>query len=390
MLTDLRIKFLIERYLDKTITNEEYEELSKAIVETDDEKINALFEIYTINENDWATKSKAFDEIGVLKNIQDRVSENKKYSARFHWKFYAAACVLILFFILFVPWKSADISSLNNKTATSLIDKNEIYILENKGGYLTFSNGNTLAVNNQKKEFIDNGNIRYQFLDGAGVQLKQQGEPVDITKNKFWTGKGDKAHIVLIDGTTVWLSSSSSIVFHTDFGANSRVVEVQGEAFFDVMHDPEKPFIVKSNHLDVEVLGTRFNVKAYEDFSSSQTTLIEGSVKVRNGTSERKLVPGQKAVSYADGKLEIDKANIEDVLSWQTDIYRFSNLTINEILKEIARWYDVDEIKNKSIKQDRFSGAISKTNNLSEILNQLEIMSGNIFLIEERRVVVMD
>lgn len=391
-----RIYYLFQQYLAKSISQEEYEELSVWIVESEFDSIDDLLEVFLANKAAWIQKDIRFDEAAVLAEIESRIKDSGKKI--FHiqsWHYAVVASVVILFCVLFKPKQLKDVINLDS-TLRELVGgtnySGDIDILENRGGYLSFADGVVVALHEQQGSVFDRGDIRYQFLDDGGVRLELIREKRDFksSQNKLWTNKGDKAYVVLEDGTSVWLSSSSSLVFPSEFVDDRRVVEIDGEAFFEVSHDPARPFIVKSKHNEVEVLGTAFNLQAYPECDFSKTTLFSGSVRVKTGENELKIVPGEQVIGNADGRLTVAKVNLRDVLSWRSDVYQFSDLTIVDILTELSRWYAVDGIDNRSLNKETYTGALSKTKKLSDILKQLEIISTNNFSIEEGRVIIMD
>ncbi|MDR2285291.1 MAG: FecR family protein, partial [Sphingobacterium sp.] len=375
---------------------EEYKELSDWIVQADFNEVEALFEASIPKQDNWYDDSATFSEANVLKEIQHKITQSERRGFPYkRWTYYgAAASILIFTLMLFKPWQKSGFVSpdqIGNKVV-SIADKgDDIAILADAGGHLSFTDGKVVTINKQQKEFIDHEGVRYQFLADGGVRLESLGTAsLHQTKHTFFTNRGDKANIILADGTSVWLSSASSLVYPTTFADDKRIVEVHGEAFFDVSHNPKKPFVVKSNNTEIEVLGTQFNMRAYPEVDFSETTLVSGSVRVKSKNSQRKIVPGQQAIVNQKGEVAVATANLQDVLSWQSDVYRFSNLTIEEILTELGRWYAIEGIDNRSVLQERYTGVLSKGKQLSGILKQLETISSHRFIIKERRIVIMN
>lgn len=396
MRADERIKYLVQNYLNKTISKEEYKELSEWIVQSDFKEVESVFETYIHRQKDWGNESEEFAENQVLKQIQSKINQsNKRAFPYISWTYYAAVAGILVFgFILLKPWKNKGFISpekISDKTVPIRQVCEDIDLLANTGGHLSFADGEVINISQQATAFMDYDSIRYRFLANGGVRL----EPLDSvhpdhSKHTFFTNKGDKANIVLEDGTSVWLSSSSSLVFPATFATDKRVVEVKGEAFFDVSHNPDKPFIVKTNKTEIEVLGTRFNMCAYPESDFSTTTLFSGSVQVKSKSNQQKIVPGQQIIVKSDGELAIADVNLHEVISWQSDVYRFSNLTIEEILFELGRWYGIEGIDNQSALHDRYTGVLSKSKKLSEILRELETISAHRLIIQERRILIMD
>ncbi len=211
--------------------------------------------------------------------------------------------------------------------------------------------------------------------------------------NTISTSNGEQFQVTLPDGTRVWLNAASSIRFPISFSkALKRKVELNGEAFFEVSKDKKHPFIVKTIAQEVEVLGTHFNISAYEDERATKTTLVEGSVNVtttQGYKNSKVLKPGQQAV-IADETLRINHSvDLEDVLAWKNGYFKF-NESLENIMTKISRWYNVKVIYEVDPDADMaFEGKISRTKKLSALLKNIEMAGGVHFKIEGRRVTVI-
>jgi ferric-dicitrate binding protein FerR (iron transport regulator) len=210
---------------------------------------------------------------------------------------------------------------------------------------------------------------------------------------------------VLPDGSKVWLNAASSIRYPAVFTGNERRVEIQGEAYFEVAHDKTKPFTVHfssgnapGRQGDVQVLGTHFNVNGYDDDEAVKTTLLEGSVKVVNGQSSMVnnqkqttviLKPGEQAVLTGNSRFTIDHSpDVDQVMSWKNGQFYFSNSDIENIMRQMARWYDV-EVEYKTHPKDRYTISLSRNVPVSKLLQFLELSGGVHFKIEGKKVIVM-
>lgn len=242
-------------------------------------------------------------------------------------------------------------------------------------------------------------------LDGIVVSKKANGVlAIEMAKvaeaapnqlNTIRTPQGGQYQIELPDNTHVWLNASSTIKFPGTFTGGTREVELEGEAYFEVAHLADAsqkriPFIVKSPHQRVEVLGTHFNINSYPEEQVAETTLIEGSVRVyaANSSAGSTLSPGQQSL-LASGRLTVGQADIESVMAWKNGDFIFNNEPLMSIMRKIARWYDVEVVYRQPPEGYRFSGAISRANNLSAVLNIMELTGKVTFKIEGRRVIVM-
>lgn len=185
---------------------------------------------------------------------------------------------------------------------------------------------------------------------------------------------GQQQQILLADGSKVWLNAASSLKYTEDGVNHERVAELSGEAFFDIAKKAEMPFRVKIRGAEIAVLGTRFNVKAYEDEASSKTTLVDGGIKVIRGTEEKVLQPGDQAeIAYTAGvtmKLS-HNVDLETVLAWKDGDLEFNNDDLATVMKEIGRCYNMDVKLEEGVAERRFSGNLSRKSNISQIVDQL-------------------
>lgn len=172
------------------------------------------------------------------------------------------------------------------------------------------------------------------------------------------------------------------------FTGNQRNVELTGEAYFEVAKNKEKPFHVNVKGMQVEVLGTHFNVNAYGDEGNIKTSLLEGSVKIKSGQASGLLKPGEQAILGGNvNKIEIKKADMSEVMAWKNGLFQFDDAGITTIMQEISRWYNVEIVYQGEIPVRRFEGKISREAQLSDVLKILELSDVK-FKVEGRTIVV--
>jgi ferric-dicitrate binding protein FerR (iron transport regulator) len=214
------------------------------------------------------------------------------------------------------------------------------------------------------------------------------------------TPKGRQFQVTLPDGTKVWLNAGSSIRYPTVFNGGERKVEVMGEAYFEVAHNAKMPFKVNvNNKAELEVLGTHFNVNAYDNEATINTTLLEGSVKV--GSRSRSpsgaigklqsavLKPGNQAVLTHDSRLTIhDNVDVNQVMAWKNGLFNFEGATFREIMNELERWYDIEIVYEKTVPDIEFEGKMTRDVPLHDLLKMLE-RSDIHFRIEGRKLIVL-
>ncbi|MBL1409016.1 FecR family protein [Sphingobacterium faecale] len=204
------------------------------------------------------------------------------------------------------------------------------------------------------------------------------------------TPRGGQYQLTLADGTSVWLNAASSLKYPTSFGNAERVVELDGEAYFEVTHQPDKPFVVVSQGQRVKVLGTTFNISTYKENRSTITTLIHGRVEVENTKSEQKqiLKPGQQTLISSEAMKIITIDDVADYAAWKDGYYIRTGVKLEEVLPELERWYDV-QFELKELPPLRAYVALSRNAKLSEVLDALTLNYGVKFKVDGRRVVIM-
>lgn len=255
--------------------------------------------------------------------------------------------------IVKVPELPADVKPPQTNRAT-------ITMAGGKTLYLDSTVNGTLAVQ---------GNIQVIRLNDG--QIAYRGSSKELIYNTLTNPRGSKViNMTLSDGSQVWLNAGSSVTYPVAFVGNERKVSVTGEAYFEVAHDIIKPFIVSKGDLQVQVLGTRFNVNAYDDESDTRITLLQGSVKVNSGKKESMLQPGQQAQVAAGIKI-ISNINVEQVMAWKNGLFVFDRADIRDVMRQLARWYDLDVHYTGEVPKGTFKGEISKDLSLSQVLNGL-------------------
>ncbi|OFY38446.1 MAG: hypothetical protein A2X18_02930 [Bacteroidetes bacterium GWF2_40_14] len=281
---------------------------------------------------------------------------------------------------------------------TSSLAKNEVIDLKpdlppggNKA-LLTLSDGSTILLDsaqngvvasqaNTKVLKLDNGRIAYNSIGG---------DDTETVYNMISTPRGGQYELNLPDGSRVMLNASSSIRFPVAFKGAERKVEITGEAYFEVTKDRKMPFIVTVRGMNVEVLGTHFNISAYEEDKSIKTTLLEGSVKVTQGINLALLSPGEQAQLNEDGDITVTKGvNTDEIVAWTNGWFEFNSFNIEEIMLRIGRWYDVDIEYNGQISKETFSGIVSRSSNISQVLMIME-QAGIKFKIEGKKITVIN
>lgn len=256
---------------------------------------------------------------------------------------------------------------------------------------LTLSNGRTVVLDSVHLGQLaqQQGASVIKKDSGALTYVAQSAHAEAVSYNTLTTPRGGQYHLQLTDGTEVWLNAASSIRYPTAFTGSAREVEVSGEAYFEVVKDKSKPFHVKVKGIDVEVLGTSFDVNAYADESAFRATLINGSVRIINATSAHTLNPGQQAVITGQAPVTVDnQVDLEAVMAWKNGRFKFDDTPLPDALRQLARWYDVEIEYKGDVSNKTVGGKMQRDLNLSEVLQGLHDIGVN-FKIEGKKLIVM-
>lgn len=281
--------------------------------------------------------------------------------------------------VLAKPVPANDVAPGGTKAMLTL-DDGSVIILDSANNGLLGEQGATEV----KK--LDNGLIAYQTNQDIAANDK-------VYFNTISTPRGGEYQITLADGTKVWLNAASSIRFPTAFRGADRQVQITGEVYFEVAHNAAKPFKVTAGRSAIEVLGTHFNVNAYEDEVQVRTSLIEGSVKVfavdeTDQQLMKILQPGQQARMNKKGRINVvNNIDTEEVMAWKNGLFVFKSTDLSSIMRQLSRWYDVD-IHYKTNVGMQFTGQITRNNNVSKVLEMLELTGEVKFKVEGKQVIV--
>jgi transmembrane sensor len=260
---------------------------------------------------------------------------------------------------------------------------------------LTLANGKRIVLNTSVNgEIAEQSGIRIRkTADGQLIYtLSDSGTAANTgagaTFNTIETPKGGQYQINLPDGTRVWLNAASSLKYPVRFDEKERKVSLQGEGYFEVAKDKHKPFKVNSGSQELEVLGTHFNINSYADEPSSKTTLLEGAVRLfPHGGQGLILSPGQQAV-LASGRMKVAMVDPEEVLAWKNGNFVFNDEGLETIMRKISRWYDVEVSYQRKPADLTFTGVVSRSKNISAVLNALDKTGKVHFKVDGKKVTV--
>lgn len=314
------------------------------------------------------TTEKFIKELREKINTSSKTTESSVFGL-FNWKKIAvAASVLVTIGIgTLVLFQKSDQSSI--EVASKGSDDKEP---GKTGAILTLSNGSKIVLDSVGNGLLTNQNNTAVSKKNGGVVYTASSD-AETVYNTMTTPRARQYNLELSDGTKVWLNASSSITFPTSFAANERKVILTGEAYFEVAKDKKRPFRVSVNDMQVNVLGTHFNVNAYGDEDAVNTTLLEGSVLLTEKGKKLLLKPGQQAQTEKSGAIVLkDNVNLEEVMGWKNGVFYFENASLQAVLRQVSRWYDVDVVFEKGVPTRTFEGEIQRNLQLSQVLKILE------------------
>lgn len=263
-----------------------------------------------------------------------------------------------------------------------------------KTAVLTLANGEKVSLEAEGHKLISVGGGR-QIQVSDGKVVYQQGEKtlsLDAEmENTVATPLGGEYQLILPDGTKVWLNAASSIRYPVDFGHGARKVTISGEVYLEVAQQKNQPFYVRTGNTQIEVLGTKFNVSAYQEDQEVRTTLVEGRVNVLAYGREQLLKPGQQAtVNQKNGPIRVAEVDVEDALAWRNGYFSFSNEPLEQVMKKISRWYNVEVEYAMDPANKRLEGTVSRMEDIHDLLKALELTKTAHFKIKEGRIIVMN
>jgi len=255
---------------------------------------------------------------------------------------------------------------------------------------LILADGSTIVLDEtQNGTIAQQGNSKIIKLDGKLSYDPTNKNSREIVYNTISTPKGGQYQLELPDGSQVWLNATSSIHFPTSFTGTERRIEITGEAYFEIAKNPNMPFIVTVSNSEVQVLGTHFNINAYNDEDNVKTTLLEGSVRFVNDGSVNILKPGQQAQLTKEGTTKVvSDVNVDNVVAWKNGLFDFENASIETVMRQLSRWYDV-EIEYKGKTDDLFIAEMRRNIKLSDALKALELTGKVKFDIQDKKIIVM-
>lgn len=346
---------------------------------------------------DWAEEPEDIDGQEILgesitQSVLERIRATKEPSKRniLHYlRSWQAAAAIILILIGSLTFTFSRETASQKKEQPVSQSKNKEISPGQQGAILVLANGTRINL-----DTASNGSIALQAgktLQKVNGSLKYTGSRLDEATtmyNTMSTPRGRQYSIVLEDGSRIWLNAGSSIRFPVMFPKDKRRVSITGEVYFEIAHEENRPFIAEVNDVEVTVLGTHFNINAYADEHAIKTTLLEGSVKIRRNNVSRTLQPEEQALTTGSNDLTLIKnVDVAAVIAWKEGFFNFNKSDIRTVMRQLARWYDVNVTYNGEPGNQLYWGSIPQNLPLSGVFKVLEESGAN-FRIEGKNVIV--
>lgn len=412
-----RFRYLFQKYTDRNCSVNERNEFLEMVKHEDythvlrdliRDKVEAAITYHEMDEN---RADEMFDKIVQVANEEEekfiQVANEEEipsvhFTRNYRSKWWAAAAVLIVLGgSAYLFSKNTD-NGTNIKTTTKSAPVVNDLAPGHAGAILTLGNGKTIILDSAHNGLLasqgntnilkENGHVSYHDQDNASSE---------IMYNTMTTPKGRQYQLILADGSKVWLNAASSITYPTAFTGKERRVSITGEVYFEIKHlsfnaatgEEAIPFFVDYNSStnekgEIKVIGTHFNVMCYDNETVMKTTLLEGSVKVTEKNKTVTIKPGEQAVmNKGKNFLSVVKADVDEAVAWKNGFFSFNSATIETVMRQVERWYDVDVIYNGTKPEGHYRGEVPMDVNASEMLKVLEV-SGIHFKIDGKKIIV--
>ncbi len=370
-------RIILENWLSNAENRELLEKLSN-----EKELNDRVARLHDIDSE--AARKKAYEQLfpGVIP-----MGERKKAG----WQRMMVAASLLMVVTLGILFATGIFTNKQQSASTEIFKPATQHDVDPANGdvVLVLANGNRVMLDSAGQgSLLQQGDASVVKGDG-GISYEVKKPGGELVYNTLQTNKGKQYTLTLADGSRVWLNAETSVYYPTTFNGKERRVTIQGEAYFEITKDTGMPFIVETGNMEVEVLGTHFNIMAYNNEPGKKTTLIEGSVQIRDGNKSVKLEPGAQAIVAENKEIAIiENADTEEALAWKNGTFQFQRASMDAILRQVQRWYDVQVVYDGSIKNG-FNGGIPRDVPLSKLLYMLELTGWVKFKLENNILTVI-
>lgn len=381
------IRNLIIAYLKDEISEDELNRLQNWIKAGENHRL--LFEALLDEEKRQRDirEYASFHTTGKWNELKKEINSapSKKRHLRTFRTIAAAVAVTLAIAAALIYSQQARQSTVPPTAVTQLVPGSPHAILISENGQ-QFRLGNTQDSCHQ----IVLGTDTLKITEGKNLKYGQAGTPSNAEWYTLKIPRGGEFRLILEDGTEIWLNSETELKYPNHFPENERRIILSGEAYFNVAPNPLKPFIISTPKMDTKVLGTSFNISAYPDEPKEHTTLVTGSVEIKekeNGETIR-LHPGEQAL-LQDGKLSVHKVDTKLYTLWRMDRFTFSSENLEEVIRKLARWYNAEFFfANSSLKQKQFTGSLPKYTDITQVLSIIEMTTNIKFQIKDNTIII--
>ena len=390
---------LVRQYWERTISDQDLKKLKDYLyTEPEDSLLEAVFlDMAEKESREWEVRDEGTE---IFEVVQQKISREKLQLKRAQIKsmtfLRSAAAVFVLVGIALL-FSKMDMLTWRENVRDEPVRELSMIIPGQSKAKIILADGKEIELHNLESNasikmdwysLVKNGNGEISYVIADQSMLHHN------FYNTIVVPKGGEYKLNLPDGSQVWLNASSSLRYPLNFGEHSRRVELKGEAYFDIVkkYSGKKnlPFVVQSGDQELEVLGTQFNINSYT--SKIKTTLVEGAVQLRlPGGKMRNLSPNQQSIyRTGSGRVDVMKIDPHYTIAWKDGAFAFDNATLEEVLDCLSRWYDVSFDYGTYKKSIRFTGTISRYENIEKLLGLIEITNKVKFKIEGRRIMVTE
>lgn len=407
MITIEHLTDLLMKHLQGSLSQPEQEQLNHWVQQSDrnrrlfasvndEEQIRQLVLLYATTETTNNNEAIILSKIRQGMMASQPLVPVRKMHGLWRWSSVAAIALMIAgagYFIINHKGKNDTTAVVKTTTSADIPPARD-------GAILTLADGRMVVLDSMGNGVVATQNgAQVTLKDGALTYGKDAGSASPVY-NSLRTPKGRQFQLLLPDGTKVWLNAASSLRYPTVFTGNERSVDVNGEVYFEVAKNASMPFKVYianqaggSGGTVIEVLGTQFNVNCYENESTVRTTLVEGSLKVLNvpqnvNKGSVVLTPGKQAIITTDSKLKVADADVDKVVAWKRGIFNFEDASLEEVMRQIERWYDIEVVYEKNVPDIKFGGKMSNDVSLQGLLKSLQESDVH-FRLEGRKLIVL-
>jgi ferric-dicitrate binding protein FerR (iron transport regulator) len=382
-----RLSYLLQRFNARTASQDELAELAGLLNNPEAEKTLQQYWERVPEQDQFFGEATSQQLLSTILEQRHKPASIRPLRRRVTW----LAAAAILFLLIVGAWLYRPTSAERQDLPKVLATTSSVIVPGSNKAVLVLGDGTKILLDSARNGHLAaEGNATVTKTDGQVSYLNQQQAAAGqaLSYNTLFTPKGGQYQVVLSDGTKVWMNAASSLRYPATFSGKDRVVTLTGEAYFEVAKDLSKPFKVVLNGMEVQVLGTHFNVMAYQNEAAIKTTLLEGAVNINSDKQVVRLAPGQQAQRSAGGLVRVvQDIDMEETMAWKNGYFQFNHDGLDVVMQQIERWYDVQVSFEGKMPERKFGGKISRSSNISDVLKVLEL-SKVAFRIEGKKIIV--